>query len=40
MNNFLKAVITAICSALSAALGILYVPVLLMVGCNVIDYIT
>lgn len=40
MNNFPKAVITAICSALSAALGILYVPVLLMVGCNVMDYIT
>lgn len=40
MNNFLKAVITAICSALSAALGILYVPVLLMIGCNVMDYIT
>lgn len=39
-NNFIKAVITAIASALSASLGILYVPVLLMVGCNVIDYIT
>lgn len=40
MNNFIKAVITAICSTLSAALGILYVPVLLMVACNITDYIT
>lgn len=40
MNNYIKTVITALCSALSAALGILYIPVLLMVGCNVIDYIT
>ncbi len=40
MNNFIKVVITAICSTLSAALGILYVPVLLMVACNITDYIT
>lgn len=40
MNNYIKTIITALCSALSAALGILYIPVLLMVGCNVIDYIT
>ena len=39
-NNIFKAFFTAICSTLSATLGILYVPVLLMVGCNVIDYIT
>lgn len=39
-NNIFKAFFTAICSALSATLGILYVPVLLMVGCNIIDYIT
>lgn len=39
-NNIFKAFFTAICSTLSATLGILYVPVLLMVGCNIIDYIT
>lgn len=39
-NNIFKAFFTAICSTLSSILGILYVPVLLMVGCNVIDYIT
>ena len=39
-ENVLKVFITAIGSMLSSMLGILYVPVLLMVGCNVIDYIT
>lgn len=39
MNHF-KVFVTAVTSLLSALLGILYVPVLLMVGCNVIDYIT
>lgn len=39
-ENFLKVLITTIGSVLSSMLGILYVPVLLMVGCNVIDYIT
>lgn len=38
--NYLKAFVTAIASLLSALLGILYIPVLLMVACNVIDYIT
>lgn len=32
--------ITVILSFLASVLGILYVPVLLMVACNVIDYIT
>lgn len=40
MTNSIKVVFTAITSALSAFLGILYVPVLLMVACNIIDYIT
>lgn len=36
----LKAIVTMIISALMSWLGILAVPVFLMVGCNVIDYIT
>lgn len=42
MNNInaIKGVITAIAALLSALLGTLYVPVLLMVICNVIDYVT
>ena len=38
--NYAKAVVTACMSMLAALLGVLYVPVLLMVSCNVIDYIT
>lgn len=38
--NYVKSAIVAVTSAISAALGILYVPVLLMVVCNIIDYIT
>lgn len=43
MNNKLtdiKIGLTAVGAFLSSILGILYVPVLLMVLCNVIDYIT
>lgn len=36
----LKAFFIAVGSLLSSLLGVLYIPVLLMVGCNVIDYIT
>ncbi len=39
-QNVVKAVITSIGSFLASILGILYVPVLLMVLCNLIDYIT
>lgn len=39
-ENVLKVIITTIASVLSSLLGVLYVPVLLMVCCNVIDYIT
>lgn len=39
-TNPIKIVITAVVSFLSSLLGILYIPVLLMVACNVIDYIT
>jgi toxin secretion/phage lysis holin len=39
-NNQIKVFFTAIFSALSSLLGILTIPVLLMVVCNVIDYIT
>lgn len=35
-----KAIVTAICSFLSSLLGVLFVPVCLLVGCNIIDYIT
>lgn len=38
--NYMKAFVTAVASLLSSVLGILYVPVLLMVTCNVLDYIT
>ena len=38
--NYAKMFVTAAVSLLSSILGILYVPVLLMVACNVIDYIT
>ena len=38
--NYAKLFVTAVTSLLSSILGILYVPVLLMVACNVIDYIT
>ena len=36
----LKAGVTAIMSMIAAALGNLYIPVILMVLCNVIDYVT
>lgn len=39
-TNSVKVLFTAIGSFLSSILGILYVPVLLMVVCNLIDYIT
>ena len=39
-TNSVKAIFTAIGSFLSSILGILYIPVLLMVSCNIIDYIT
>jgi len=39
MNRF-KAVFTTIFSALTSFMGVLAIPVLIMVACNVIDYIT
>ena len=36
----IKIAITIITSVFSSFLGVLYIPVLLMVSCNVIDYIT
>lgn len=38
--NGIKISITAILGFIASILGVLYVPVLLMVACNVIDYIT
>lgn len=38
--NDIKKFITAITALLSSLLGVLYVPVLLMIACNIIDYIT
>ena len=38
--NYMKAFVTAAMSLVASMLGVLYVPVLLMVACNVIDYIT
>lgn len=40
MDKTIKAFVTGITSVLSAILGVLYIPVLLMVACNLIDYIT
>ncbi len=39
-TNQLKAIITAAASTLSSMLGVLYIPVLLMIACNIIDYAT
>lgn len=39
-NNLLKMAVTMITGFLSSVLGVLYIPVMLMVLCNVIDYIT
>lgn len=39
-NNTLKAIITGATGCISSMLGILYIPVLLMVICNIIDYAT
>ena len=39
-NKTVQAIITGITGFLSSVLGILYIPVLLMVACNIIDYIT
>lgn len=36
----IKAIFITVFSALSGLLGVLYVPVLLMVACNLIDYVT
>lgn len=38
--TIVKAVMTAIMSVLTSLFGALAIPILLMVGCNVIDYIT
>ena len=38
--NSAKMLVTALTSMLTAILGVLYIPVLLMVACNVIDYAT
>lgn len=40
MNNSEKFIVSAVTAMLSAKLGILYVPILLMVLCNVMDYVT
>lgn len=39
-TNVIKVIITGIAGALSSLLGTLCIPVLLMVACNIIDYIT
>ena len=38
--NYMKAFVTTVMSLVASMLGVLYIPVLLMVACNVIDYIT
>ncbi len=39
-TNQMKAIIVAVGSVLSSMLGTLYIPVLLMIACNIIDYAT
>ena len=38
--NYIKAFVTTIMSLVASMLGVLYIPVLLMVACNVIDYVS
>lgn len=38
--NTIKAIVTWVAAFLSALLGTLYIPVLLMILCNIIDYAT
>lgn len=38
--NTIKAIVTGVVAFLSALLGTLYIPVLLMILCNIIDYAT
>lgn len=38
--NYVKVVVTATMSLVASMLGVLYIPVLLLVASNVIDYIT
>ena len=38
--NYIKAIFTAVFAFLSALLGVLAVPVILLVACNLIDYMT
>lgn len=40
MKNKLQIIVTTAMGALSSLLGVLYIPVLLLVACNIIDYIT
>lgn len=40
MQEHFKRILTTVVSVLSSLLGILYIPVMLMVCCNVIDYAT
>ena len=40
MKNRVQALVTTIMGALSSLLGVLFVPVILLVACNIIDYAT
>lgn len=40
MKNRVQALVTTIMGVLSSLLGVLFVPVLLLVACNIIDYAT
>jgi toxin secretion/phage lysis holin len=39
-TTYVKAVLTGIFAVLTSLFGVLTVPVLLMVGCNILDYVT
>lgn len=39
-TNFIKTIVTAVFALATSVFGVLAIPVLLLVGCNVIDYVT
>ena len=38
--NYIKAIVTAIFTVISSLLGVLEIPVIMLVGSNIVDYVT
>ena len=38
--NYIKAIVTAIFTVISSLLGVLAIPVIMLVGSNIVDYVT